>query len=125
MNNNWSLSFRYLMGILAFAALTAFLFYAHQAVSALIISGFIAYLINPAVIFLVERTRMTRTQAVNFVYISALVLLVGIPASLTPLLLDEAQLIIQDVRDLTEQLHKPFSANRITARAHLEQLGAC
>jgi predicted PurR-regulated permease PerM len=126
MSKNWSTSFRYLMGIVAFAAFIAFLFYAHEAVNALVIAGFSAYLINPAVIFLVERTQMSRTQAVNFVYFSALVLLVGIPAALTPLLLDEAQLIIQDLLALTDQLQETFSEPFIFAGYvfHFEQLGA-
>jgi predicted PurR-regulated permease PerM len=125
MSKNWSTSFRYLMGIVAFAAFIAFLFYAHEAVNALVIAGFSAYLINPAVIFLVERTHMSRTQAVNFVYFSALVLLVGIPAALTPLLLDEAQLIIQDLLALTDQL-QTFAEPFVFAGYvfHFEQLGA-
>ena len=126
MSKNWSTSFRYLMGIAAFAAFIAFLFYAHEAVNALVIAGFSAYLINPAVIFLVERTHMSRTQAVNFVYFSALVLLVGIPAALTPLLLDEAQLIIQDLLALTDQLQQTFAEPFVFAGYvfHFEQLGA-
>ncbi|HEX9596024.1 MAG TPA: AI-2E family transporter, partial [Anaerolineales bacterium] len=125
MSNNWSTSFRYVTGILAFVAFIAFLFYAHEAVNALVIAGFSAYLINPAVIFVVERTHMTRTQAVNSVYFSALVLLVGIPAALTPLLLDEAQLIIQDLQDLTDQLQQTFSEPFVFAGYvfHFEQLG--
>lgn len=125
MKTGWSLPFRYLVGLLAFAALIAFLFYGHEAVSALVIAGFTAYLINPAVIFLLERTQMTRRQAVNFVYISALVLLVGIPASLTPLLLDEAQLIVQDLLALTDQLQEIFSQPFVIAgyAFHFEQLG--
>jgi predicted PurR-regulated permease PerM len=101
------------------------LFYAHEAVSALVIAGFSAYLINPAVIFLVERTHMTRRQAVNFVFFSALVLLVGIPASLTPLLIDEAQLIIADLQDLTNQLQEFLSEPFVFAGYifHFEQLG--
>jgi predicted PurR-regulated permease PerM len=125
MNTKWSKPFRYLMALLAIAALLAFLFYAHQAVSALVIAGFTAYLINPAVIFLVERTHMTRRQAVNFVFISALVLLVGIPASLTPLVLDEAQLIIQDLLDLTDQIQQILSRPLVIAGFvfHFEQFG--
>jgi predicted PurR-regulated permease PerM len=94
-------------------------------VNALVIAGFSAYLINPAVIFLVERTHMTRMQAVNSVYFSALVLLVGIPAALTPLLLDEAQLIIQDLQDLTDQLQQTFSEPFVFAGYvfHFEQIG--
>jgi predicted PurR-regulated permease PerM len=126
MSNNWSTSFRYVTGILVFVAFIAFLFYAHEAVNALVIAGFSAYLINPAVIFLVERTHMTRTQAVNFVYFSALILLVGIPAALTPLLLNEAQIVIQDLLELTDQLQETFSEPIVFAGYvfHFEQLGA-
>lgn len=109
MNNNWSMSFRYLAGILAVVAFIAFLFYASEAVSALVIAGFSAYLINPIVVFVAERTRMSRKLAVNIVYFSALVLLVGIPASLTPVFFNEVQLIIRDLLDLTSQLTESLS----------------
>jgi predicted PurR-regulated permease PerM len=125
MKSNWSMPFRYLAGMLAFTAFIAFLFYAHEAIGALVIAGFTAYLINPMVIFLVERTRISRTMAVNIVYFSALILLVGIPASLTPLFLDEAQLVIQDILDLTDQLQQTFSQPFEFAgyMFHFEQLG--
>jgi len=125
MKSTWSLPFRYLAGIIVFTALIAFLFYAHEAVSALVIAGFSAYLINPMVTFLIDRTRISRTLAVNLVYFSALILLVGIPALLTPLFLDEAQLVIQDLLDLTDQLQQTFSQPFEFAgyMFHFEQLG--
>ena len=125
MNKNWSMPFRYLAGILAFGAFVAFWFYAHEAVSALVIAGFSAYLINPMVTFLIERTRISRTLAVNLVYFSALILLVGIPAALTPLFIDEARLVVQDLLDLTDQLQQTFSQPFEFAGYvfHFEQLG--
>lgn len=125
MNNNWSTPFRYTIGILAFVAFIAILFFAHEAVNALVIAGFAAYLINPVVMFLVNRTRMSRNFVVNLVYFSALVLLVGLPASLTPLFLDEARFIIQDLLDLTDQLQRYFSQPFEFAGYvfHFEQLG--
>ena len=125
MNNNWSTPFRYLIGILAFIAFITFLFFAHEAVNALVIAGFSAYLINPVVVFLIERARMSRRLAVNLVYFSALVLLVGLPASLTPLFLDEAGFIIQDLLDLTDQLQQIFSQPFEFAGYvfHFEQIG--
>jgi len=125
MNNNWSMPFRYTVGILAFVAFIAILIFAHEAVNALVIAGFSAYLINPVVVFLINRTRMSRKLAVNLVYFSALVLLVGLPASLTPLFLDEARLIIQDLLDLTDQLQLYFAQPFEFAgyEFHFEQLG--
>lgn len=124
MKTEWSAPYRYVVGILALTAFIAFLFYAREAVSALVVAGFAAYLINPVVTF-IERTRLSRVAAVNLVYFSALILLVGIPASLTPLLLDEAQLIIQDLQNLTGQLQQAFSRPFVFAGYvfHFEQLG--
>ncbi len=125
MNNTWSMPFRYLVSVLAFVAFVIFLFYAGEAVNALVIAGFVAYLINPAVTFLLERTTISRTLAVNLVYFTGLVLLVGLPASLTPLFLDEAQLVIQDLLDLTNQLQQTLSQPIEFAGYvfHFEQLG--
>lgn len=108
-DTQWSLSFRYLMGILFFAALIAFIFYAHDAVRNLVIAAFIAYLINPAVVYLSTSTRMSRTAAVNTVYFSALILLVGVPATLAPIFYDEAQIVIQDILNLSNQLRQVLS----------------
>jgi predicted PurR-regulated permease PerM len=100
----WSLSFRYLMGIIFFIALVAFLFYAHDAVRNMAIAAFIAYLINPAVVYLSTSTRMSRTAAVNVMFFTSLILLVGVPATLTPIFYEEAQSVIKDLLDLSNQL---------------------
>jgi predicted PurR-regulated permease PerM len=108
-DTQWSPSFRYLAGILFFAAFVAFLFYAHDAVRNLVIAAFVAYLINPAVVYLATQTRMSRTAAVNLVYFSAVILLVGIPAALTPIFYDEVQIVIQDILDLSKQISAVLS----------------
>ena len=109
MRDGWSLPFRYIVGILCLGAVIAFLLYAHQAVTNLVIAAFVAYLINPAVVYLTETTRMARTAAVNLVYFTAVILLVGIPATLAPIFYDEAQIIIRDVLDLSNQLRMTLS----------------
>ncbi len=105
----WSLSFRYFFGILFIGALIAFLFYAHDAVRNLVIAAFVAYLINPAVVYLSTQTKMSRKAAVNTVYFSALILLVGVPATLAPIFYDEVQIVIQDLLDLSDQLRLALS----------------
>ena len=109
MRDGWSLPFRYVVGILCLGAGIAFLIYAHQAVTNLVIAAFVAYLINPAVVYLIENTRVARTAAVNLVYFTAVILLVGIPATLAPIFYDEAQIIIRDVLDLSNQLRMTLS----------------
>jgi predicted PurR-regulated permease PerM len=103
-DNQWSLTFRYVVGFIFLVAVVAFIVYAREAMRNLVIAAFVAYLINPAVDYLSKRTRMTRTGAVNLVYFSALILLVGLPATLAPIFYDEAQIVIQDLLNLTNQL---------------------
>jgi predicted PurR-regulated permease PerM len=81
-DNQWSLTFRYVVGFIFLVAVVAFIVYAREAMRNLVIAAFVAYLINPAVDYLSKQTRMTRTAAVNLVYFSALILLVGLPATL-------------------------------------------
>ncbi|GAB4504954.1 MAG: AI-2E family transporter [Anaerolineales bacterium] len=109
MKTSWSLPFRYLVGVLVVVAFVAFVSYARRAVSALVVAGFIAYLIHPLVMLLLRYTRLSRTAAVNIVYFSALILLAGIPATLTPIFFNEAQMVAQDLLDLTDQLNEALS----------------
>ena len=91
---NWSLPFRYAIGIVCLILFIAFLIYARDAVTNLAIAAFVAYLINPAVTYLMTRTRMGRVAAVNLVFFAAVILLIGLPATLLPIFADEAQIVI-------------------------------
>ncbi len=102
--NEWSLPFRYVAGIIIFIAIIALLIYAREAVKMLVIAGFIAYIISPAVTMLTHSTKLSRTAAVNVVYFSALIVLVGLPATLTPIFFDEIQIVASDLLDLSRQM---------------------
>lgn len=125
INDPWSLPFRYTMGIIIFVCVVALLIYAREAVTMFVIAAFAAYLISPAVGFLTDRTKLSRTAAVNIVYFTALIVLVGIPATLTPIFFDEIQLVAQDILDLSEELSgflsEPIRIGGIVL--HLEQVG--
>ncbi len=125
INNSWSLSFRYVVGILILAAIIALLLYAREAVKALIIAAFVAYLISPAVNLLLERTKLSRIAAVNIVYFSSLIVLVGVPATLTPIFFDEIKIVAQDLLDLSDDISTLLSYPvRIGGMVfHFEQLG--
>ncbi len=126
MSSSWSTPFRYVVGILSFIAFVAFLFYASEAVNALVIAAFSAYLINPVVTLLLERTKLSRAWAVNIVFFTALILLVGLPAGITPIFFDEAQLVVEDLLDLTTEINtalsKPVSVGPY--EFHFEELGS-
>lgn len=124
-SDGWSVSFRYTVGILCLGALIALLFYAHQAFTNLAIAAFVAYLINPAVVYLTENTRMGRVAAVNLVYFTAVILLVGVPVTLAPIFYDEAQIIIRDLLDLSNQVYTTLSrpVHFLGLVFHLEEWG--
>ena len=121
----WGLTFRYTAGIIFFLAFVAFLFYARDTARSLVVAAFIAYLINPAVVYLANNTRMSRSAAVNIVYFSSLILLVGVPATLAPIFYDEAKVVFKDLLDLTSQLSallmQPVQAGNLVF--HLEEWG--
>jgi predicted PurR-regulated permease PerM len=125
MKETWSTPFRYIVGILSVVLFVAFLIYARDAVTNLAIAAFVAYLINPAVVYLTTRTRMARIAAVNLVYFSAVVLLIGMPALLLPIFADEAQIVIEDLLNLANQLRQTLSSPiRIGGLVfHLEEWG--
>ena len=103
-HHQWSQSFRYLVFGVVFILLAMGLWYIRSVLEPLIIAAFIAYLIHPAVNFLTQRTRMSRTAAVNLVYGVTLVLLIGTPSTLTSLFFDEFKQVITDVLNLFDQL---------------------
>ena len=123
--DGWSLTFRYVVGITSLILLIAFVIYAHHAVTNLAIAGFVAYLINPAVVYLTNRTRIGRVAAVNLVYFSTVILLLGLPSTLLPIFADEAQIVVQDLLDLTNQLSRTFSGpiRFFGLTFHLEEWG--
>lgn len=109
MKPAWSLSFRYLAGILLLTALVAFLYYAHEAIEPVVIAAFIAYLINPAVTILARNAGMSRRVAVNLVYFSTLAVLIALPATITPIFFDELTDVAQDLLSLLEQFQAALS----------------
>jgi predicted PurR-regulated permease PerM len=108
-DTQWSLTFRYTVALIGFFAIIAFVFYAHAAIRNLVVAGFVAYLINPAVVYLSNRTKLTRTASVNVVYFSAVILLVGTPATLAPIFYDEFRIVIEDLLDLSKQIADALS----------------
>ena len=121
----WSEFFRYVIGIIIFVAFVALLLYAREAVKALIIAAFVAYLISPVVSLLTEKTKLSRNAAVNTVYFTALIVLAGVPATLTPIFFDEIKIVAQDLLDLSGEFSNILS-NPVQFGGmifHFEQLG--
>jgi len=61
-------------------------------------------------VYLTTRTRIDRMAAVNLVFFSAVILLIGLPATLLPIFADEAQFLIEDILNLANQLRQTLSS---------------
>jgi predicted PurR-regulated permease PerM len=116
-DNQWSLSVRFLALGVVFLLAVVVLWYIRSVLEPLIIAAFIAYLINPAINFLIMHRRMSRKVAVNLVYFITLAVFIGAPATLTSLLFDEFSQVITDVLNqfdfLIIQLEKPLAISGI------------
>jgi predicted PurR-regulated permease PerM len=102
--NHWSMPVRYLAFGVVFVLLAIGLWYIRSILEPLIIAAFIAYLINPAVNYLIRRTRLSRTGAVNLVYFITLALLIGTPSTLTSLFFDEFTQVATDISNIFDKL---------------------
>jgi predicted PurR-regulated permease PerM len=72
----------------------------------LIVAVIFAYLLNPIVNYLTDRTPLKRGLAAALVYIIFLIILISIPSLLTPLLVAQIRLLDLDVQDLERQLNE-------------------
>ncbi len=115
--DQWSVRVRYLVLGVVLLLFGVVFWYIRSVLEPLIIAAFIAYLINPAINFLITRRRMSRKASVNLVYFITLAVLIGAPATLTSLLFDEFTQVITDVLNqfdnLIVQLEKPFAISGI------------
>ncbi|MFH1524579.1 MAG: AI-2E family transporter [Chloroflexota bacterium] len=100
----WSQPVRFVVLAMVFLIFFVVLWYIRSILEPLVIAAFVAYLINPAVNFLSERTRLQRKSSVNLVYFITLAIAVGTPATLAPLFFDELTRVAKDVIDLFNQL---------------------
>jgi predicted PurR-regulated permease PerM len=104
MKRQWSVATRYFVLTLVLTAFAILGWYMRAMLAPFIIAGLLAYLLNPAVAWFQERSRWSHKIAVNVVYFFSLALLLAIPATIVPVLLNEGQSLIVDLEDFPAQL---------------------
>jgi len=98
--NKWSKEVRIITFIFAIVFSVAMLWFFRGAISPLVISALIAYVLSPIVDFLYRRTHLNRTMAVIVVYLLAIFVLLAIPASITPVVINQVQGMNIDIAEL-------------------------
>ncbi len=111
-NRVWSKEIRIAAFGLAALGGLAFLWFFRGLLSPLAISAIFAYVLYPVVGFLTARTRLKRTGAVIVVYLLTIVILLAVPAVLTPVIVNQVQEFELDFESLMENyqmyIDQPF-----------------
>ena len=104
MDYTWSRSTRYtvlLIGLLLGALIT---YATRDLLRPLIISGLLAYVLNPAVELLLARTRTGRSLASLIVYFLALAIVIAVPAITTPVVIRQLTGLTLDLQRIQNQV---------------------
>ena len=96
----WSKEARYLAFVGVLLGLIGVVWYFWGIITPLIIAAIFAYVLHPAVEFLVSRTRLSTPLAVVIVYVTSLLLFVALLALMMPLLVNQIRAIELDLESL-------------------------
>lgn len=105
MYPNWQLPFRYILFVVTLLVVVGLIYLLRAAIQPFVIAAFTAYLLNPIVKALHTRTRLSHGAAVNIVYFGAMLVFLGLPALVTPIVFTESKLIAEDLLALVTQIN--------------------
>lgn len=105
MYANWPTPFRYIIFVFILALLAGLVYVLRAAIQPFIIAAFTAYLLHPIVAFLHQRTKLNRAWSVNLVYFGSLLLFLGLPALITPIVFRESRMVAEDLLALITQIN--------------------
>lgn len=103
MTVRWNQTTRRVVAVLLVALSVALLWYLRELFFPLVLAGFLAYLLNPLVDYVDERTPLPRSGAVTLVFLVVLVVVVLLAALLLPDL-------VAQLRDSSEELQRSLEA---------------
>ena len=102
--SDWRQPVRYFVVASIFVGLIWFIVVAKPLIWSLIIAALAAYMMHPLVNLTVRRTGLSRSMAVNLVYVLFLSVLIAIPIILTPFVLRQAGSITLDIENIRRQI---------------------
>jgi predicted PurR-regulated permease PerM len=109
MKKTWDTNFRYIVLVFLIILLVFALWYVRDAFQPLMTAALAAYFLSPLITFLTSRLKVKRKLAANLVYFSVLALLIALPFTALPFLLDEAQGIVSDLTSALDGVEAALS----------------
>jgi len=99
-SQQWSKESRYIALVGVIICLIGIIWYFRGIINPLVVAAIFAYVLHPIVKFLADRTRISHSLAVIIVYLGSLILLAGLFAWFTPILLNQVRVIELDLESL-------------------------
>lgn len=106
MSKSWSRSTRYLVFLLSLGAIIWFIVAARGLISPLLIAALVAYIFNPVVSLVNERTRLPRNWVVLIVYLLAVATLITLAIIFVPLIPAQVASLADQVRDIIVEIEQ-------------------
>lgn len=108
MTKPWATAFRYWILTVIAIAFVALLWYTRELISVLLIGALMAFVLDPAVIYLSERTRLRKKVVVTIVFFVGIIAMVGLPSLMLPRLIDEIKILFADLQNIVAELDNIF-----------------
>ena len=109
MTKNWSVSFRYWVLSVLTILFVGLLWLIRDLISPLIIGALIAFVLNPAIGFLTQHTKLSRSGAATIVFFAGLGGLIAFFALMVPKLISEIQVLFIDLQSIISQTQETLS----------------
>lgn len=106
MTKQWDHSFRYwILSVLAIL-FVGLVWYIREALAPLVVGALLAFVLNPAILFLIHHTKLSRSWAVTIVLFSGIGGLVALSALMVPRLIIEIRNLFIDLQEILIQIQE-------------------
>lgn len=109
IKNSWDTSFRYIVIVVLLILMAATIWYVRAIFQPLLIAALIAYLFSPLIALVTRLTKLKRKQAANIVFFVVLTILVALPVTIVPALLDDIQTVLNDLNVTLDAYQKTLT----------------
>lgn len=113
MSQGWTLQTRIIVVCVLLILIGLFVYAIRPLISPLIIAGLFAYILNPAAHSLSRRFKWSFKATANLVYFIFLILLIAMPSTLIPILLNEFRTIATEITQVQSQV-ETYLADPVT-----------
>jgi predicted PurR-regulated permease PerM len=118
----WNIQTRYIALVILLLVTAAVVYYARALIAPILIAALLAYVLDPAVEFLMQRTRQSRRLVVPLVYAGFLLFLAAIPAIFTPVIYAQLDAIQAEIIYFQESLENFLAQSNLAGIVQADEI---